>query len=378
MKARALLLTMATVMAACTAAPQPAASKSSASASASTSVGGSGSPAVTPPEPSPSPTPMHNPSLPAYEFDTGASGAYPPTYLLTSEGVPDAAGLSCRLPVYAGGPGSGGFVVLPDRTFVADPRSAVTVPSPPAGATPPAGPGFQGWFGTTYDKGLAKWLPVMYQWVSPDGRHYAYPLGTGIDVVDAGTSAQTVIGAGRAWQILDVGNTSVTAEPQGQPGLWTVPFSGSPTQITAGGYWQAIGGGAAYGTTTSAVPLGVATQIIRLDLSKGTTQPWFQVDGAVTSVIGFDAAGHPLMAVSPQGGGYSSANPFPYQTYVWLVRGLGDASVLTGGNLNSAPIADSHGIWLSGGAGSSGIYLYTGHAMQWVANIGAQLAGECS
>src|SRR5256885_13144095 len=30
---------------------------------------------------------------------------------------------SCRLPVYAFGPGSGGFIVFPGSTFVADPRS---------------------------------------------------------------------------------------------------------------------------------------------------------------------------------------------------------------------------------------------------------------
>lgn len=322
------------------------------------------------PAPPPTPTPLHNPSLPPYEYDTGASGAYPPNYVLASSGTPDAAGLSCRLPIYAGGPGSGGFLVLPDRTFVADPRSSVSAPSPPAGAVPVTGigPGF----GLSYDRALAKWLPVNWNWVAPDGKHYAYPLSTGVDVVDAGSSSQVVVGGGRAWQLIDVESDRVYAEVQNQPGLWALPFSGGATQISAGGYWDAVGGGAAYGTVTSGVPPGVATQIERLDLKSGATQPWFQVDGASSYVVGFDGSGNPMIAVSPQ-------QQFQgYPTYIWVVKGLSDASVLTGGQINYPIVPDGHGLWFSGSAGGiPGIYLYTGHSMQWVASVGGVLAGDC-
>jgi len=93
----------------------------------------SGQPAPTPPSaapsppspsptlsaaPSPSPPPIgtganapHNPSLPPYEFDPPASGGYPPTYPPASGIAPDNLAISCRLPIYAGGPGSGGFLV---------------------------------------------------------------------------------------------------------------------------------------------------------------------------------------------------------------------------------------------------------------------------
>ena len=324
------------------------------------------------PPPPPTATPLHNPSLPPYEYDTGASGAYPPTYVLTSSGAPDASGLSCRLPIYAGGPGSGGFLVLPDKTFVADPRSSVSQPSPPPGATPAQaqlGPGF---YGLSYDRALAKWLPVSWNWVSPDGKHYAYPLSSGVDVVDAGSSSQVVVGGGRTWQLIDVENDRVYAQVQTQPGLWALPFSGGATQIAAGGYWEAVGGGAAYGTTTSAVPQGVATQIQRLDLKSGAMQPWFQVDGAFSYVVGFDGGGDPLIAVSPQ------QQPMGYPTYIWVVKGLGDAMVLTGGNITYPIVADAHGLWFSGSTGpGGGIYLYTGHSMQWVASIGGVPAGDC-
>ena len=80
--------------------------------------------------------------------------------------------------IFAGGPGSGGFVLLPSGTFQPDPRSAVTVA---AGTTQP-GMGYSDWFGSTYDSAYAKWLPVPYSWVVPDGTRYAYPGIGGIHV----------------------------------------------------------------------------------------------------------------------------------------------------------------------------------------------------
>src|SRR5579864_2298242 len=116
-----------------------------------------------PPVPSqsyPYPTPaqnVHDPSMPGYAY---ASGAYPPLYPMSSGG-PQAVGLTCRLPIYAGGPGSGGFLVLPDGSFIADPRSGVAIPSPSPGTpspTPQLGYGPQNWFGLSYDAKADKWL----------------------------------------------------------------------------------------------------------------------------------------------------------------------------------------------------------------------------
>ena len=313
---------------------------------------------------------LHNPNLPPYEFDTGASGAFPVGAVLPSGSTYVNVALTCRLPVYAGGSGSGGFLVLPDRSFVVDPRSAVTVPPPPGSSSPPTNPyGGQAQYGLSYDAALGKWLPVQYQWVSPDGKHYAYAdYAGGIYVIDASTNAQVELGEGKRWQLFTVTNTSVFAEEQQQPGLFEMPFAGTPRLVTSTGYWQGVGGGAAYGTATSAVPQGVATTILRVDLATGKSQPWFQLDGAQPSVAGFDSGGHPLLLVNVYGYG-------PYTTYLWVVYGLGNATVLASGQFGGPVITDSHGIWISGN--QQIVLVQSGVGPVVVAPIGGQLGGPC-
>jgi hypothetical protein len=334
-------------------------------------------PGCCPPSPSTSPfeTPSssvpHDPSLPPYEF--GGSGSYPPTYdTASSVGGSGGVALNCRLPIYAAGPGSGGFLVFPDRSFIGDPRSGVTVPSPAPGATPPpqGGYGYQGFFGLTYDRALARWVPVPRAWVAPDGKRYAYPGPTeGIYVVDVASNTQTEIGDGSHWQVLDVEAEGVYAVQVNAAGLWLVPFSGSASQVTNAGYWTAIGGGAAYGTETSALPQGVATRIERFDLATHTTQHWFQVDNATSSPYGFDAAGHPIMLVN------AIFNPGLSQ--LWVVKGLGSTEVLTSNlNFTGPPVGDSHGIWLM--SYQTTYLLVPGQALYAVAAVGGQLAGGCA
>src|SRR4029077_18658067 len=105
----------------------------------------------------PSPSPNGNPASPPYPtfsypdsgpypnpasgpYENPASGPFPPTAYPASGSYPpfyppatNAAGgnvrtrpLDCRLPVYAGPPGSGGFIVFPGGSFIADPTSSVT------------------------------------------------------------------------------------------------------------------------------------------------------------------------------------------------------------------------------------------------------------
>ena len=328
------------------------------------------------PIPTANPNVPHDPSLPPYQFDAGRSAAYPPTYpaasdLASSFGSTDSTTFSCRLPIYAGGPGSGGFLVLPDRTFIADPRSGVTVPSPsPGSSPPPAQYGPQGWFGLTYDVAAGRWVPVPRSWVAPDGKRYAYPGNPdGIYVVDVAANTQTEIGEGRRWSVLDVEAEGVYATEQNLAGLWLLPFAGSPTQLTTLGYWTAIGGGAAYGTETSSVPNGVATVIDRFDLKTHARQHWFAVANAQTSVFGFDAAGHPIMMVRGVAPGVNS-------NQLWLVKGLGAVEVLTdNNNFSGPPIGDSHGIWLMN---YQATYLFVpGQGPYLVANVGGQLGGGC-
>jgi hypothetical protein len=325
--------------------------------------------------PSPNPGVPHDPSLPPYQFDTGTSGAYPPSYPEPSGSTPDALAFSCRLPIYNGGPGSGGFLVFPDRSFVGDPRSGVTVPSPSPAATPPAqGPyGQQGFYGLTYDRAAARWVPVPRTWITPDGKSYAYAgYPEGIYVVDVAANTQTEIGEGHHWAVLDVEAEGVyageTASYGLAAGLWLIPFAGSPTQLTNAGYWNMVGGGAAYGTANSSVPNGVATLIDRFDLRTHTTQHWFQVTGASSYPFGFDASGRPIFAVQ----GFP---PNSTTSELWLVTGLGTAEVIAFNNNYSGMVADAHGIWLMNYQQLH--LLVPGQGLYLAASIGGQLAGAC-
>jgi len=340
------------------------------------------SPAYPPPNVgSSSAPPTRDPSWPPYQYD--ASSAFPPIYSVSSQPLPSNIALSCRLPVYAGGPGSGGFIEFPARDFVADPRSATSPPSPPAGYTPPP-PGPYGQSvnnGISYDRVLCKWLPVPHNLVSPDGTRYAYvfPGDQGVYIIDANSGAQTEIGDGKQWNVLALDATSVygTVFSQQGPlaGLWQLPYSGTPRQITTAGYWSAVGGGAAYGTSTSAVPQGATNIILRLDLKTGTSQPWFEVDHSQASVGGFDPSGNPLIIDNVQ-----TTNSYGYQTYatqVWDVPGIGTGYVIASNPPFGWPaVADSHGVWFPGG---NQPYLFIpGQGVFVVANIGGNPAGECA
>jgi hypothetical protein len=212
-------------------------------------------------------------------------------------------------------------------------------------------------------------VPVPRAWVAPDGKRYAYPgTAEGIYVVDIASNTQTEIGDGNRWQVLDVETEGVYAVQVNSAGLWLLPFAGSASQLTKSGYWTSVGGGAAYGTETSAVPQGVATQIERFDLKTHTQQHWFKVDNATSYPFGFDAGGHPIMSVTP----------IPFGTsQLWLVKGLGSAEVLADNSFNfGLPVADSHGIWLMNY--QTTYLLVPGQALFVVANVGGQLAGGCA
>lgn len=309
----------------------------------------------------PVPTP-NNPSYPPYEY--AASEAFPP---IVSAPMPGGSGFSCRLPIYAGPPGSGGFLVFPGGTFVGDPRSAVAPPTPSAGAPPAQGTQL----GLTYDAGAGHWLPVQRSWVTPDASHYAWPGSDGIYVADVATGTVSQIGLGHTWTLIALDGSGVYVSLPNVGGLWLIPLSGAAKQLSAGGYWQAVGGGAAYGTDLSQVPFGTLDSLRRLDLKTGTSTLWFESDDAsVPQVIGFDLTGAPV--ISTTGGREPST--------IWLAPRLGAASPLGswyyyGGNQVSA-IADSHGLWLGS---PQGVYLYD-PATGWStpAVVGGNLAGVCS
>lgn len=342
------------------------------------------------PFPNPASGPDGNPASGPYPPTAyAASGSYPPFYppaTSASGGTLPTRSLDCRLPVYAGPPGSGGFVVFPGGSFIADPASSVAVPSPTPSAVP-NGPGYgPSTPGLSYDRAFSRWLPVPASWVSPDGSRYAFTGSDGVYVVNVANGTQTELGEGHAWYVVTVQSQGVYAANPNAAGLWLLPFSGTPRQITTAGYWQAATASAAYGTVTSAVPSGASNRIVRLDLKTGATTDWFARPGTISSVTGFDGKGNPILQVSYING---SGNE------IWITTSPTNASPIAavafnpynsgGFNANGTPIADSHGIWFPGnfngaygGPSATGVALYVpGSGLYWMSSIGGQLAGGC-
>lgn len=361
-------------------------------------------------KPTPTPSPYGNPAsgpYPTYSnpasgpYPNPASGSFPPTAYPASGSYPpfyppatNAAGgnvptrsLDCRLPVYAGPPGSGGFIVFPGGSFIADPTSSVTTPSPTPTPAPQQGPGY-GYSnpGLSYDRAFSRWVPVPASWVSPDGSRYAYTAADGVYVVNVASGTQTELGEGHSWYIVTVQNQGVYAANPGIAGLWLLPFSGTPHQITAAGYWQAGTSSAAFGTITSAVPSGASNSIVRLDLKSGATSDWFGRPGTISSVTGFDGKGNPILSVNYINGSGNEIWIATSPTTASPIAGIQFTPYNSGGfNANGTPIADSHGIWFAGnfnsaygGPSATGVALYVpGSGFYWMSNIGGQLAGAC-
>jgi hypothetical protein len=289
--------------------------------------------------------------------------------------------VNCRLPVYVGPSGSGGFIVFPGGTFIGDTKSGVTLPSPSPGSPSPA-PGYgQGFGGLSYDRAYSRWLPVPYGLVSPDGSHYAHVSPDSVYVENVATGATIELGQGHQWVVIGVQNNGVYATITNQAGLWLLPYAGASQQITTTGYWAMAWSDAAYGGTTSAVPQGIANTISRLDLKTGAVSDWFTRGGAQSTVFGFDAHGSALIYVSyfVAGGG----------TEMWITTGPKDRLPLFDSlqlriSASGPSIADSHGVWFPAQVGSGysygsqGILLYApGSGLYWMSNAGTLLAGPC-
>lgn len=315
-------------------------------------------------------------------YDYPPSSALPPYGIVGSTPLPANVSPTCRLPISQGGSGSGGFVVLPGGSYVADPRSNVNIPaSAPQPPQPQNGPGG---YGLSYDSVHARWLPVPFFWVSLDGSRYVYPIASGIVVVNSADNSFSTLGGGRSWVILAVDAQGVYATVQQNAGLWLLPFSGGTQQITASGFWQGVAAGAAYGTSASAVPQGVANPILRLDLKTGTTQTWFTVDGATEQVVGFDGSGSPLIVVN-----YNPNTPGQNtESYLWSVPTLGGGltiAVVYGPgryyqpetfNGYYPPVVDGHGMWFGSG---QGIFLFVPYKAWYLASsFNGTPAGACA
>lgn len=307
-------------------------------------------------------------SQPASSYPPEASfGSGYPFYAPTSHIGQYPAGLSCSLAVYSGPPGSGGFITFPGGNFIADPSSAVSQPTPSAAPSPVPTTGYPG---LAYDRKYSRWVPVPYRWLSPDGEHYAFTPGGQLWSVTVGTGVAALLD-NRQWTIVDVRGEGVYAEPANNAGLWLFPFSGTPRQITATGFWQAVSGGVAFGTPTSAVPYGATTTIVRLDIGTRQVGNWFSPSGEQARVIGFDGSSNPIVSTSGQ-----------FQS-LWVVPSANSPQLITSTRTGGPFIywnlvTDSHGVWFSG-SDSSGpvIILLANGTLYGASDLGAQLAGGC-
>ena len=319
-----------------------------------------------------------------------ATATATPTQAASPAGTPAPQGLSCKLPVVTD-PSGGGWLTFPGGAYQADPKANVNLP------TPSSFP-----LSRSYDKAFERWLPVPRDWISPDGKHYAYPELPGPDyhgggspppggvhVVDIASGQDRFFNPGTPppdsfWFVIDYETEGVYVGaqlngPAGVTGLWLVnPADGAVRKLTEGNQWQYISGGGAWATADALTGHGPGpgSRLLRMDLKSGAIDSWYKRSDIEFTVAGADGGGHPILEV------------WKYQTrQLLLITGAGSATILLpapGSAVPSLsnfvhPVADSHGIWFGDTGGT--ISLYTpATGIKQMAKIGSSplaAAGGC-
>ncbi|HEX6487886.1 MAG TPA: hypothetical protein VF137_03285 [Candidatus Dormibacteraeota bacterium] len=305
--------------------------------------------------------------------------------------VTSALGFKCTLPVTA--------YLTYAEVSIPDGRAEVHV-------APSATPGTKAYSLATWDAAAGRFVPVPRQALSPDGKEYAYLATTSGVPGQMPTLALHVvtIGSGRDRQLWTgsgggggpvtgwVGSTIYFAKSQENgPGmeLWALdttsgsarrvgpnppPPAPKPGEVMSGppiGYVQQVNSLGGWSVTsdrpstgpkpgdTSFTPV-YPDQLQRMDLRDGTLASWFtNPTGGYVQLLGFDAAGHPIIragleapkpvTVAPSGGYSYGGNPFQQPARVLVVTGPGSVTpIADGSNPSFSPISaagDSHGIW---------------------------------
>jgi hypothetical protein len=292
--------------------------------------------------------------------------------------------LHCRLPLAS--TRGGVFLGLPDGQLGLDPTN-------------------------TSDAGMVRGNYVAGRWIAaspqlaPDGTGYAYassqklqtaPLMTAaIHVVDTATGSDRVIwqGDGVLVSVIGFGPGTVYANAYAvnndsnasiKSGLWSFDVKGGgprrvpvPDDRTS---YSAVRDGGVWGT-----PSGGGLR--RLDLATGATTDYPIGPGAMVNIIGFDVEGSPLVRVmnvpakpgaasSPPNDKQPAFTPAPPSASLYVLTRQGEPILITSDPalVNSVPVADQHGIWLTGTDGS--VWLYSQRpGLRKVAQIDPGLLG---
>lgn len=268
------------------------------------------------------------------------------------------ASLHGKIAVSTGQPGSGGWISFPSGQYTADSGSNVTLP------------GLTWAQGLTHSLALNRWLPVPRDQVTPDGKSYVYADGQTVWLVAAGQAPRSlkmpVLGSYPYWTVLAAESSGVYITPPpyeaSVTGLYRLGYTGDPRLITSKGYWTATDGVFAYGTLTRDVPQGAATTIVKLNIATGAITTVFTQPSMRSSVVGFDAAGAPVILAL-------ESKQLPTLAQIWLASAGGatklyETTVSPQPSMGMGPttfsvfsvVADSKGTWI---ATTSGLYLYS-------------------
>jgi len=196
------------------------------------------------------------------------------------------ATLNCRLPVTTittPGESPAGWLTFPGGQFERDPASGRMRSS---GHLP------------SYDRAIGAWVPVEYEYVSPDGASYVLYRDETTEVpnafylVDARSGARRLIPSAQApdtkWQlVLDYANEGVYLAAPGNgmappvPGLWLLdPKTGDIRLIDRSHVWAKVAVGAAWSVEPFA-PGAADYKVYRLDLRTGQVATWYETKTAI-------------------------------------------------------------------------------------------------
>jgi virginiamycin B lyase len=230
-------------------------------------------------------------------------------------------------------------------------------------AGPPLAGGQPGYF----DRAAQRWLPVRGALVRPDGGAYAYLAvnsagnSSVLHVVDVATGRDTPLSQPSGFpQIYDYDSGGIYFALGGyeSPGhglqvvnpatdsISTLMTTGAVESVVAGGAWMLQlrpGDASAPGAYPS------SDEVLRRDLSTGTTVSWFYRAGAAVSVLGY--AGGSLFVTDSTDQGVSRE--------YWVVSAPGRMSkIALPDPLDQLdrPTADAVGVWFGG---VSGLFLWT-------------------